>query len=156
MINTLDLLLCNSPAYNLLLNHNVTSAPWMTDNFLISSEIRARDFQKKNKNINLLPNFKIADYEKINQVLTKVNWNFLSLSTDFQLMYNRFCDMLTSIIDEHIPKMCQNPKKDKRPPQYLRQLLKQKRTLYDKSKLDHALKVSYRKTSEEYDDAVNK
>ena len=158
--NTLDLVLCNLPANNILLNHHSAAVPWHTDHLLISSQVSYDDSEQKKSITNSdnvsFPNYKVADYDKINEIFSNYNWEFIHSLTDFQTIYDRFCNVITSVIDEFVPHTRRRSKKKSKQPPHIRKLLKEKLALYRNSKLDPTLKSSYRDASKAYDSAVNK
>lgn len=153
--NILDILLCNPPARDLLLNVDV-NPPLSTscDHNLISFSLQTShaDVHKSNS----YPNFRKGDYDRIQYSFNRINWsNFLSTDVNVQSSYNNFITFLQSSIRENIPNVSPRRSKNKIP-KHLKILLKDKIDLYRKSKSDSSLKYDYKKKSKEYDTAVLK
>ena len=153
--NILDLLLCNYSAKNTLLNHFSTCPPFTTDHLLISAKISVGPHQNTNSRSNSFRNFKLGDYDKISTQITNSNWDFLSSTNSVQNIYNQFCLLLTTIINENIPLKTSNKNKKQKKPKNVKRLLKQKKILYKKSKLDRSFKQAFKQASKNYDLAVN-
>ena len=156
--NILDLLLCNYNAKEILLHTKVTSPPWSTDHFMISSSIVLNEQCTHNNNrvTSPYPNFKLGNYDKIRKIILETNWDFLSSSNSLQSSYDHFCDILTSIISNHIPLTSPRSRKRKKQPRNIRQLLAKKHNLYKRSKSDSSFKNAYKQAAKDYDSAVNR
>ena len=156
--NILDLLLCNYNAKEVLLFTKIDPPPWCTDHFLISSSIIYNDniLHNNSKKKTSYPNFRLGDYEKISGILSNTDWSFILTSNSLQSSYNHFCEILTSIINHHIPLTSSRPRKNKKPPIFIRRLLARKRLLYKQSKSNTSLKPVYKQAAKHYDCAVNK
>ena len=153
--NILDILLCNPPSRDLLLNVDVNPPLSTTcDHNLVSFSIRAS--RTSVDNASEYPNFRKGNYERININLGRLNWNsLLPTDMDIQSSYNSFISSLQVSIHENIPVV--KPRKYKNKiPGHLKALLRDKTKLYRQSKLDSTLKYAYRKKSKEYDAAVLK
>ena len=155
--NTLDLLICNYNAKILLVNHQSAIPPWSTDHLLIHSKISCEIFNTiSSKDTTRFPNFKSADYTKISRLLQNLNWDFLYSSIAPQVMYDKFCSLITLIIDSNIPLTSNYVKKNNPRPLHIRNLCNEKHRLYNKSKVDKSYKRSYKEASKQYDLAVSR
>ena len=155
--NILDLLLCNFNAEEILINTSCTVPPWTTDHLLISSTFAPINLVSKNPNITLptYPNFKLGNYEKISEILSRVNWDFLLHSNNFQSKYDAFCNKLTDLINPYISTTHPRSVKPRRQPNRIKKLLKTKHQLYKKSKSHHSFKQEYKIAVKQYETAVN-
>ena len=155
--NILDIMLCNHNAKNILLDNCVTAPPFNTDHFLIQATVSCD--RKTSTNPDPLQtsylDFKSGNYELISQVLLHSNWDFCSASgVDLQDIYDKFISILHQIIAEHIP--LKSKKHHNFQPKKIRSLLRHKKTLYRRYKVDKSLKSAYKQASKEYDQEVNK
>ena len=100
--------------------------------FFISSSINYNDsiLHNNSKKITPYPNFRLGNYEKICNILSNTDWSFILTSNSLQSSYNHFCEILTSIINHHIPLTSSRPRKNRKPPIFIRRLLARKRLLY--------------------------
>ena len=73
---------------------------------------------------------------------------------NLQLFYDNFLNILHSTIDKFIPKKNPNQKNHFKPPRQIRRLLKEKLSLYKKSKLNNSFNTIYKRKCKEYDRAV--
>ena len=156
--NVLDLLLCNYNAKEILINTSSSAPPWTADHFLISSTLSINDSLSSNTSAQRpsYPDFKNANYEMISNVLVNTNWDFLTTTSSLQTIYDEFCTVLSSIIEDHVPLVTARAKKGVKQPKNIRNLLSRKRLLYKKSKSDATFKSAYKKASKDYDIAVNR
>lgn len=153
--NILDLLLCNYNAINILKSYTV-AAPLTTscDHNLISFSLSTSFPIHSQSHKPHYPDFKTADFNKINDHLTKVDWT-PTYNGNYQEYYDNFIGILNDTINSHIPVI--TPKK--RPlklPLHLKQLLSEKLSAYKKFKADSSLKSEYVKKSKEYEREVSK
>lgn len=102
----------------------------------------------------LSPDFKRADYTKINEELQQVAWQniIISCGDNVQLLYDSLCQQLQLLINQHVPPISFTNKPNK--PTYIRKLLKEKKKLYQLCKSDSKVKPEYQKISKNYDKAV--
>ena len=146
--NTLDLLLCNNSANNLLLNHSISSPPWFSDHYLISANISHINHNnyKSDSETYSYPDFKSADYNFISNHLSQTNWDFcFDHTSNIQVIYDKFISTLHSVIVKYVPlKKNGNIKRSK--PKHIKHLLRQKKIIYKKLKADKSYKASYKKS----------
>lgn len=156
--NILDLILCNSNAHNLLLSSSVLNPLSSScDHFLMSFNINHKN-RKQIRPISRYPDFKNANYEKINlevsEFLNNQKFIFNSSST-LKETYDKFVTFLHTLIGRHVPLKSSNSTVYKRP-RHINILLQEKLSLYKKYKMDKSLKEKYKKKSKQYDVAVQK
>ena len=152
--NTLDILLMNPAAANLLQSSTVLPPMCSTcDHSLISFNIRFQESCLKQTNTGY-PDYKKGNYDKINEELRKVNWELLiKNSMNLQHFYDQFISLLNSMIETHIPKKFKRNYVH-RHPKRIRRLFKDKLSAYKRSKRDSSQKSTYRKICKQYDAAV--
>jgi hypothetical protein len=152
--NTLDILLCNNNAKNILINNCVTAPPCNTDHFLIQASISSNRQKSADPEQASYSDFKSGNYELISHLLLHLNWDFCFTSgADLQGIYDKFISMLHEIIAECIPLKSKHRRRFK--PKNIRSLLRRKKNLYQKYKVDKSLKSAYKQASKDYDRAVN-
>ena len=156
--NILDLLLCNPISKNLLLSCSVLPPLSAScDHSIIS-------FKLITKNTPAIPvtssypDFKNANYDLINEELSKflTNWkSSFNFYSPLQETYDHFISFLNSLIDKYVPTKAFTKKKHKMPT-HINKLLKKKLLYYRKFKKDKNFYSSYKEISKTYDLAVQK
>ena len=98
-------------------------------------------------------NFYRADFSKINQFLSTVNWESLLTSSDsIENMYKSFLDIIHRSIDLYVPLYRTSSKPTL--PKRIRNLLKEKQALYKKSKFNNKFKKAYTDHAKLYKAAI--
>ena len=104
--NILDLIICNQPGLNTLINHSSCSPPWHTDHFLISLSL-SFCFNRSPSVVNTYRDFKSADYWSILDDLSQVEWDsvldFSDHNNNIQPVYDKFLSILDESISKHVP-----------------------------------------------------
>ena len=153
--NILDLLFCNMLATKYLLSHSVDSPlSSKCDHNMINFEIELQNslpqISKKP-----YPNFANADYSQIKNQLNQIDWTNLYNSTlNLHSFYNSFIEILQDIIHRFVPTSKQKRFNKQHYPKFIKTLLKEKKSLYKKFKVDKSLKYDYKLKCKEYENAV--
>ena len=149
--NTLDLVIASNPLS--ILNIEIGEPFCRTcDHFTICLII---NFQCS-KPLSRYPSYKFhyADFEKINNFLSKQHWVEVLKPTrdDINSVYSRF----TTVIHESFSKFVPFSKSSKRPrfPKQIRDLLNKKKNIYRRLKTDSSLKMEYNTVDKLYKKSV--
>ena len=152
--STLDLLLCtlqgslNIESFEICSPFNDTC-----DHSNVIFTISCYTTSSVSSHTTLSPDFKQADYNKIQEELLLVDWqNIISFyENNIQLLYDTLCKHLQLLISLHIPpkSFASKPKR----PANIGKLLKKKK-LYQLCKSDSTAKPKYNKISKNYNKAV--
>ena len=155
--NTLDLLLCNHLAYAKLMNCSVNPPLTKTcDHNTISFEVKIKQ-TLRNSPKSSYPNFKLADFDSINNKLQQINWNnILDVNTELQQNYNKFISVIQNLILKHVPLKYSNVNKRNKKPNHLKLLLKEKLKIYKEFKTNKSLRDKYKQSCKNYEDAMKK
>lgn len=148
--NTLDLVIASTPEN--ILNIELLEPLTVTcDHQMIKLSIRSTTSNKIPRQNNF--NFYLADYNKINQYLSSINWeDIFSFSNNIEDMYNDFLEVIHMSIELYTPetKIYSKPKM----PKEIRTMLKEKQRLYKISKYDSNAKVAYREIAKKYKKSI--
>ena len=126
------------------------------DHNIISFQVDIKHSPFKNNRLPY-PNFKLADFESINNHLKTINWNtVLDPNIDLQQNYNTFISILQNAIIKHVPLKYSRISKHNKKPTYLKVLLKEKLKLYKQFKSDKSLKDKYKLSCKKYEAAVRR
>ena len=99
-------------------------------------------------------NFFLANYSEINNFLSTIDWSCVFNGTnDIDSLYENFLSFLNESIQRYVP-FCGNKRKP-RLPSHIRNLLKQKKHYYKRSKSDSSAKSLYKKYAKLYKKEVN-
>ena len=110
------------------------------------------DFIKKVR-IQPMRNFYRGDFDRINDYLAGVDWCSLFHNTDdINVAYSRFTTIIHKSIEKFVPLSKHNTKPSL--PKSIRDLIKQKKILYRKTKTDPTAKVQYKELDKVYKSAV--
>ena len=153
--NVLDLLFTNLPGQCVLLSHEVESPITSTCDHSSVVFTLAGKLLTQNSKQTSYHNFRLADYDRVNEKLAMINWNFLyDNSLSFQTKYNTFIDLILEVINETVPlKYIKSNRKYKRP-KPLQRLLNKKLKCYKLVKCGKMSKGDYSKVASEYESAV--
>jgi hypothetical protein len=153
--NILDLLLCNPPAKEHLLNYCVHPPMSSTcDHNVIYFQIERQNNIVENVTINC-PNYSTANYSQIYQNLIDTKWDSI-INSDLTLQqnYDSFLSILYSEIAKHVPVNKTKSFNSVKKPHHIRRLLKEKLRVYKQCKHNKALKQKFKQLSKEYETAV--
>ena len=154
--NILDLLLCNTVSRNLLLSTTVDPPLSSSCDHAVVSFVVNLKGKVTTNTANFRLDFEHADYTVINSLIQDYlnNWNFYTTDpSKLQSVYDNFINFLLKIIDQNVPKKYFKKQKPKIP-FFIKKLLKQKLSLYRKSKANKELLSEYKIKSKQYDQAV--
>ena len=152
--NILDLLLCNYMALDRIKFHLVDSPITnINDHNVILFGISVHK-NKKPSSKSLYPDFRRANFEKINEFLSEINWNALfNNSKNLQMFYDEFIKTIIFSIKQYVPLIKQK-KKMKTYPSDIKKLLSEKLKLYKQCKLNKQMVQKYKNVSKKYQKAV--
>ena len=154
--NILDLIICNHFGLDRIISHSTNFPLTNTcDHNLLSLKIKI-----ENKIVPIAKevsyDYKKADFESINDFLSKINWTSLfKNSENLQHFYDQFISSIQISIKRFVPIFSKN-NKSKKYPSHIKKLLKEKANLYKKSKTNKSLLIKYKNKSKEYQLAVKK
>ena len=153
--NILDLLLCNYFSSNILISYCI-DMPFCSSCDHSSIYFHLKWTVKTNTTKPKCHNFQKAKYKVICEVLSCINWNsVLESSGDcVQTLYDHILEILSQTIQSYVP--LEYSSESIRKPSQLSKLLKEKLSLYQKSKNDFSLVSDYKAKSKEYDQCVKK
>ena len=146
----LDILLTNSPQCLSEVVVEEENKMCLSDHLPISFKIKAN--VKRNKSSKRkIHNFKKADWEKLNDDISKVNWEQLLNSSDVEVCWTKFCMKFWTLVNKHVPTV--TIKSDFQPPWFDAEVFAKCREKekwhkkYKKSKsLNHGLKFKNART----------
>ena len=154
--NVLDLVICNLAARSILNSSSIDSPISSTcDHNLISFSLSA-SVPLSHRFSYSYPNFKQADYEKINNILLSYNWNILLYEPSVQHQYDTFLSILHYVIKNNIPYNTYSNKPKNRLPKFIKKLLSTKLKTYKRYKSGKCSKEVYKSKALEYEMEVRK
>ena len=152
--NTLDLLLSNILANNILLSSTVNAPLTSTcDHNAISFNVLANNQTKDNID-SQFPNFKKGNYVECLNFLKEIDWDQICNTDCPQSLYDKFICILHDAIRGNVPIYHSPRKKLKKMPAKIKRILKEKLRIYKCMKTDKSLKPKYKQLSHEYEQAV--
>ena len=109
---------------------------------------------KKPSSKSLYPDFRRANFEKINEFLSEINWKALfNNSKNLQMFYDEFIKTINFSIKQYVPLIKQK-KKMKTYPSDIKKLLREKLKLYKQCKINKQMVQKYKNVSKKYQKAV--
>ena len=160
--NILDLLICNHFGLDRIISHSTNFPLTNTCNLLTDSTYNLLSLKTKIDS-KIVPiakkfsyDFKKANFENINDFLSKSNWTSLFINSEnLQHFYDQFISLIQISIKRFVPIYSKN-NKSKKYPSHIKKLLKEKLNLYKKSKTNKSFSIEYKNKSKEYQLAVKK
>ena len=148
--NILDLVITSHPqnVSNVeVLDPFTSSCDHNTIEIDINHKLHSRSINKPKRN------FHAADFNSINNFLSRINWNTVFLHTDtIDQQYNKFLELIHQSIELFVP--ISKTKAKPFLPKYIKEILRKKRKLYKKSKSNSIFKLEYSKQAKKYEKEI--